>query len=107
MDCIDHIRLFFVGHPTLTILLLTWLGAVMGHILSLYDREFMGTTSFMKRVLPGKKDSFYERVDFIMLPFIGCLLAFFLLDPSNIKSAIFSGLTWSGTLLIVFKRRKK
>ena len=102
---LDNIYQFFVDHPKLTILLCTWLGALFGHILSLYDTSFHGCRSFMSRIFPNKKDVFYERIDLILLPLTGCLRAYLLLGPSNIKSATFAGLTWSGTLIALLKQR--
>lgn len=102
---LDSIYQYFVDHPKLTLLLCTWLGALFGHILSLYDTSFHGCRSFVSRIIPNKKDVFYERIDLILLPIVGCLLAYLLLDPSNIKSATFAGLTWSGTLIALLKQR--
>lgn len=83
---------------------LTYLGAVFGHILSLYSNEFKGAIPFLERAFPGKSATFYFRLDFLILPIIGCFLAFVLLDPSNLKSSIFAGLSWSGTLTGLLKR---
>lgn len=82
----------------------TWLGALCAHLLSLYSDDFKGTIPFIKKMFPNKKDTFYFRLDFIILPFIGALLAYVLLDPSSLKSSIFAGLSWSGTLIAMLKK---
>lgn len=82
----------------------TWLGAVCAHILSLYSEEFKGTIPFLKKMFPKKSTTFYFRLDFIVLPLIGALLAYVLLDPISLKSSIFAGLSWSGTLIALLKR---
>lgn len=102
----DDLYRFLDCHPRIVLLICTWLGALCGHMLSLYDTAFKGTRSFVSRVIPGKKDVFYERLDMILLPIIGCILAFLLLDPSNIKSATFAGLTWSGALIALLKHER-
>ncbi len=82
----------------------TWLGALCAHILSLYSEEFKGTIPFLKKIFPNKSKTFYFRLDFLVLPLIGALLAYVLLDPISLKSSIFAGLSWSGTLIAVLKK---
>lgn len=82
----------------------TWLGAICAHILSLYSSTFKGTIPFVKSIFPDKSATFYSRLDFVILPVIGTLLAYVLLEPDNLKSSIFAGLSWSGTLIALLKR---
>ncbi|HCW08855.1 MAG TPA: hypothetical protein DGG95_15980 [Cytophagales bacterium] len=82
----------------------TWLGAICAHILSLYSEEFKGTIPFFKQMFPKRSPVFYFRLDFLVLPLIGALLAFVLLDPVSLKSSIFAGLSWSGTLIALLKK---
>lgn len=96
MDIFNNI----IGH----IFFQTWLGAVCAHLLSLYSDDFKGTIPFVKKLLPNKSKTFYFRIDFIILPLIGALLAFVLLDPNSLKASIFAGLSWSGTLIAMLKR---
>lgn len=102
----DFIYHFFINHPRVELLFCTWLGALFGHMLSLYDTSFKGCRSFLSRVIPEKKDVFYDRLELVLLPAIGSILAYLLLDPSNMKSATFAGLTWTGTLVALLKRNK-
>lgn len=83
---------------------LTWLGALCGHILSLYSKDFNGTKTFLEKLFPGKKDKFYNWIDFILLPIIGALLASVLLEPTNLRSSIFAGLSWSGALTSLLRK---
>ncbi|SHF69544.1 hypothetical protein SAMN05444483_10280 [Salegentibacter echinorum] len=85
---------------------LTWIGSICGHILSLYSDDFKGTKPFLRKMFPDKKEAFYFRIDFILLPLIGSLLAFVLLEPMNLKTSLFSGLSWSGTLIAILKNKK-
>jgi len=82
----------------------TWLGAVCAHLLSLYSDDFKGTVPFIKKLVPARSETFYYRIDFLILPVIGALLAYVLLDPTNLKTSIFAGLSWSGTLIALLKR---
>lgn len=82
----------------------TWLGALCAHLLSLYSDEFKGTIPFVKKLIPNKSETYYFRVDFLILPLIGALLAYVLLDPTSLKASIFAGLSWSGTLIAMLKK---
>lgn len=82
----------------------TWLGALCAHLLSLYSEDFKGTIPFIKKLIPNKSDAIYFRIDFVILPLIGALLAYVLLDPTSLKSSIFAGLSWSGTLIAMLKK---
>lgn len=82
----------------------TWLGALCTHLLSLYSDDFNGTITFIKKLIPNKSDAFYFRIDFVILPIIGALLAYVLLEPSSLKSSIFAGISWSGTLIAILRK---
>jgi len=84
-----------------SILVVTYFGALCGHVLSLYSPKFKGLTPFLEKFLPGKSATIYFRLDFFILPIIGTFLAFNLLEPANIKTALFAGMTWSGSLLAI------
>lgn len=85
---------------------LAWFGAICGHILSLYSDDFKGCQPFLRKMFPDKRDTFYIRLDFILLPIIGAVLSMVLLEPSNLKSAIFAGLSWSGSLMALLNNKK-
>ncbi len=102
---IDFIYDFFFYHNKLTLIVFTWLGAFIGHILSIYDKDFKGIRFIVERLYPKKKEIFYERIDLIFLPIIGCVMAFILIEPSHYKNAFFAGLTWSGALVAILKQK--
>jgi len=77
---------------------ITWVGAICGHVLSLYSPNFNGARPFLKKMFPNKSDTFYYRFDFLILPIIGALIAHALIEPETIKASLFSGLSWSGSL---------
>jgi hypothetical protein len=81
-----------------------WIGSLIGHVLSLYDKSFQGSKVFLRGVIPNQSDTFYNRLDFIVLPIIGTVLAVVLISPSDPKTGVFSGLSWSGSLLAMLKR---
>ncbi len=94
-----------IAQPWLLPSLISWFGAICGHILSLYSDDFKGCQPFLKKMFPNKKETFYVRFDFILLPIIGAVLSMILLEPTNLKSAMFAGLSWSGALMAVLKQK--
>lgn len=92
-----------ITHP----FFLAWFGAISGHLLSLYSKDFQGTQPFLRKMFPDKQESFYVRADFILLPIIGTVLSITLLEPTNMKSAVFAGLSWSGSLVALLNDKKE
>ncbi|MFB9842505.1 hypothetical protein [Mucilaginibacter ginsenosidivorans] len=97
----------WISHIVTNTIFLTWIGALCGHILSLYSHDFAGAKPFLEKIFPDHSNKFYDRLELIIVPVIGALLAFVLLDPTNLKSSIFAGLSWSGTLSSLLKRNSK
>jgi hypothetical protein len=85
----------------------TWLGSICVHLLSLYSDDFKGTKPFLQKMFPDKSSTFYFRVDFFILPLIGSFLAYIVLDPISLKTCVFAGLSWSGTIMALLKKEKK
>jgi len=100
----ETIHNIFSGDDSIGLILFTWIGANIGHILSLYDTTFKGTTAFVEGIIPGRTATFYKRIDFIFLPVIGAILASYLIDPKTIPNSIFAGISWSGTIMALLKR---
>lgn len=94
-----------IAQPWFLPSIISWFGAICGHILSLYSDDFKGSQPFLKKMFPNKKETFYVRIDFILLPIIGAVLSMVLLEPTNIKSALFAGLSWSGALMAVLRQK--
>ena len=85
-----------------------WIGALCGHMLSLsFAKEYVGTTLFLLKVLPGKSEAFYNRLDALLLPAIGGFLAFMLAGPESPRTSLVCGLTWSGTVTAFVRNRLK
>ena len=87
--------------------ILTWIGAICGHILSVYAKDFEGNIPFLKQIFPNKKKAFYARLNFLLLPLIGTLLAMIILEPTNLKSCIGAGLSWSGSINLFLKKTQE
>lgn len=79
------------------LLIVTFMGALISELLSIYS-DAVGCKSFLKKLFPDKADHFYFIMDALLMPFIGTMLAFFIMEPTSLKTAFCAGLTWCGTL---------
>lgn len=86
-------------------LLLTYFGALVVPILSLYPKEFKGALTFLQKMFPNKSERFYFLLDFLIVPIIGALLGYYLLDPISTKASICAGLSWSSTITAFSKKK--
>lgn len=100
-----HVRIFGMGIKSYDTMSALIIGAGSYHGLSIYDKEFKGIHFIMEKLFPNREELFYDRIDFILLPIIGCILAFIIIEPSNFKTAFFAGLTWSGTLVAILRQK--
>ena len=77
--------------------IVTLIGAFITEMLSLYaDTE--GVKPFLRRIKPGKNKQWYIVANAILLPLIGTILSFIILEPDSVKSSLCAGLAWCGTL---------
>lgn len=83
---------------------ITWVGAIFAQMLSICSPNFKGIIPFIKKLIPGKTNPFYFRLNFIFVPFIGAILAFILMEPDSTKDALLSGLSWTGTITAILQQ---
>lgn len=79
------------------LLFVTFIGALITEMLSLYTGT-QGVKPFLRKVLPGKSKHWYVVANALLLPIIGTILSFIILEPDSVKSSLCAGLTWCGTL---------
>lgn len=77
--------------------LTTLAGASISQLLSLH-KDLEGCQPFLKKAFPKKSDRWYFFSNALLLPIIGTILAFVILEPDNVKASLCAGLTWCGTL---------
>lgn len=102
---IDSIFNFLTQHYKLQMAFWVCIGCVICSLLSLYNPKFKGSIPFLRRFFPGKGDTFYFRCDTILLIIVGTILGMVLIQPTNTGSALFSGMTWYGTLSSMLKQK--
>lgn len=75
----------------------TLVGAFISQLLSLH-KDLKGCQPFLKMAFPKKSKRWYYISNSLLLPVIGSILAFVILEPDNVKASLCAGLTWCGTL---------
>jgi hypothetical protein len=86
--------------------LTTLAGACISQLLSLH-KDFEGCQPFLKKAFPKKSKRWYFISNALLLPIIGTVLAFIILEPDNVKASLCAGLTWCGTLQTLGLSAKK
>lgn len=72
-------------------------------------REKLPTDKLEKFItgFTGCKHETYEKVEYIILPFIGAFLVLLIMNPQGILAQASSGLTWSTTLAAIYNKATK
>lgn len=81
------------------------LGAIAVHLFHLYKGSFTGSQKRLKELFPRWKEETYFRIDFIITPVIGSLIAYFLFQPTDLQTAILNGITWQIALTSILKAK--
>ena len=82
-----------------------YLGAIAVHLFHLYKGSFTGSQKRLKELFPRWKEETFFRVDFIITPAIGSLIAYFLFQPTELQTAILNGITWQIALTSILKAK--
>ncbi len=85
----------------------TWIGAIIAHMLTVYGKDFKGAIPFLTQLVPGKTPAFYFRLNFILLPIIGTVIAMITMEPDGWRNCIFAGLSWEGSLNLIIHKSEK
>lgn len=86
--------------------LTTLAGATISQLFSLH-KDLEGCQPFLKKAFPKKSKRWYFISNALLLPIIGAVLAFIILEPENVKASLCAGLTWCGTLQTLGLSAKK
>jgi hypothetical protein len=84
-----------------------WFGALVGHIFSLNIKGFKGTIPFFSRLFRIKNKKIYYLIDFLIAPFLGAIIVFLSLSPDSTSVSLYTGITWSTTLLLIAEFRRE
>lgn len=82
------------------IFLSTWFGALCAKLFALDYPVFKSLRNFLEQILGKRHKRLCLVLDIIISPILGAGLAYLLMEPSNIKSAVIVGLTWTSSITL-------
>jgi len=98
----ENLRSLF-GDPLVVAIglyLVTLFGAIAMYVFGL-QKGIEGSITFLRRVLPGKSETFYHRVDFALVSLLGSFIGLIVFTPTNAFQALAAGCGWVGALTML------
>jgi uncharacterized membrane protein YbjE (DUF340 family) len=86
--------------------ILTFFGAFAMYVFSL-NKGFKGATPFLKKILPGNSQVFYDRLDFLFVVISGSIIGYVFFSPSNPLEALAAGFGWVGAMNILMSSKEE
>lgn len=80
----------------------TLFGSAVMYIFSSF-KGFDNSLNFLKRMLPGRSETFYYRSDFIVMTISGIIIGLITFSPQSIYQALAAGFGWAGALNVLLK----
>jgi hypothetical protein len=90
-------RLIELDSHAFGLLVIVFFGVVVFYLFSL-QRDFTGTTVALKKMWPDASDHSINRADFLLVSFLGSVVAAVLFNPSTTFEAMMAGLGWVGAI---------
>jgi len=88
--------------PDIRLVLTTLLGSAGMYIFSSF-KGFDNSQNFLKRMIPGRSDTFYYRSDFILMTVVGALIGLITFSPQGVYQALAAGFGWTGAMNVLLK----
>ncbi|EJG1632298.1 hypothetical protein BT049_RS03370 [Vibrio parahaemolyticus] len=82
--------------------MITLLGSFSMYLFS-SAKGFEGSIPMLKRLFPRRKKVFYDRVDFLLVVFIGSAVGTIFFHPQDSLQALAAGFGWVGAMNIMLK----
>ena len=82
----------------------TLFGAAVVNVLKL-RHDFEGSVAFFKKIFPGKSETFYSRLDFVVVSLVGSIIGMIVFQPSNAIQALSAGFGWVSSLNVLLAGR--
>ena len=77
--------------------LIVLFGSVAMYVFQL-NKGFEGALSFLRSILPNKSETFYRRVDFLVVTVAGSLIGVIIFEPRTPFQALAAGVGWVGAM---------
>jgi hypothetical protein len=82
--------------------LTTLFGSAGMYVFSAY-KGFDNSINFLKRMFPGRSDTFYYRFDFFLMSLSGATIGLITFAPQGIYQALAAGFGWTGAMNVLLK----
>ncbi len=79
---------------------LTLCGSTALYLFSL-SRGFRGSSPVLKRLMPGHRDAYYDRIDFVVVIFFGSIIGTVFFLPANATQALAAGFGWVSAINVL------
>jgi uncharacterized membrane protein YbjE (DUF340 family) len=86
--------------------LLTLCGAIALYLFSL-SKGFQGSVPVLRKLFPGRRDAFYDRLDFVIVIFLGSIIGTVFFVPTNSAQALAAGFGWISAVNILTASQTK
>jgi hypothetical protein len=86
----------------LKIIITTLFGSAGMYVFSSY-KGFDNSINFLKRMMPGRSDTFYYRSDFVVMSLSGTIIGLITFSPQGIYQALAAGFGWAGAMNVLLK----
>jgi hypothetical protein len=81
----------------LKIIATTLFGSAGMYVFSSF-KGFDNSINFLKRMVPGRSDTFYYRYDLIVMTISGTIIGLITFSPNGIYQALAAGFGWAGAM---------
>jgi hypothetical protein len=88
--------------PGLKIIATTLFGSAGMYVFSAF-KGFDNSINFLKKMMPGRSDTFYYWSDFVVMSLSGTIIGLITFDPQGIYQALAAGFGWAGAMNVLLK----
>lgn len=108
MSFVREISNFFITPEgqKLSLYLTTLFGSFIMYIFS-FQKGFDGSISVLKKLFPGRRKVFYDRLDFFVVVVSGSFVGMIMFIPTNHVQAFSAGLGWVGAVTMVLRSQSE
>ncbi len=84
---------------------ITFFGSVVMYLFSL-SKGFTGSVPALQKLMPGRTQVFYDRVDFVIVVVTGAIVGTVFFHPQDPLQALAAGLGWSSAINVLVTQHK-
>ncbi|MFP5263730.1 MAG: hypothetical protein ACLGJB_17760 [Blastocatellia bacterium] len=101
----DDLQLFGYTIPAKVVwFVITLFGATVMYMFAL-SKKAPGSVTFLQTILPGRTQLFYDRLDFLVVVFVGSIIGTIFFHPTDALQALSAGFGWIGALNLLVSKK--